>query len=363
MESKKQLLLFTIFLSLVPLTFTHAQSFSWAQGFTAIGASNSQVGVSARAIDDSNNVYTIGCFTGTVGVGQGVNTYSMTSVGKYNAFLLKEDAAGNFIWARQFACKSPTNPGYGLLGIIHIAFDAARNIYLAGDFADTIDFDPGPGTFYMGVPPPTSAGVYGKMFVVKLNKNGVFAWAKQFEATNRGMTMDASGLYLAMGFEGTIDADPDTGVVNFTSAGMYSNALIEKLDTAGHYVWARQLKGGVAAIEDIALDSLSNIHIAGGFCDTVDFDPGIGVAKLYSGSSSIGLTAIFVAKYDSAGNYTWVKQIGLAANQQIANGISVDRWGNINVTGNFEGTVNFNPGFGVYNLTSNSSRNIFTLKL
>lgn len=342
---------------------TNAQGFSWVQGFTATGASNAQVEVSVRAIDDSNNVYTSGIFTGTVDVDQSTNTYNLTSVGQYNAFLLKEDAAGNFLWVKHLVCKSATNPGYGLLGVINIAFDAAGNIYMAGDFTDTIDFDPGLGTFYMGVPPPTSTGVYGNMFVMKLNKNGDFTWAKQFNANNTCMVMDASGLYLAMAFDDTIDADPDTGVINFTSTGMFTNTLIEKLDTSGHYVWAKQLNGGVAAIYGMALDSLSNIHIVGGFSDTVDFDPGIGVANLYSGSSSITISAIFVAKYDSAGNYLWVKQAGQAANQQLANDVSVDRWGNIAVTGNFTGTVDFDPGSGVYNLTSNSTRSIFTLKL
>src|SRR5690606_19356246 len=88
------------------------------------------------------------------------------------------------------------------------------------------------------------------------------------------------------------------------------------------------------------------------------FDPGVGVYNI----TSVGGADIFIQKLDSNGNFIWVKSIG-ATNHEISRAITIDNLGNPIVTGYFEDTVDFDPGAGVFNLTSAGGDDVFLLKL
>src|SRR5690606_17049472 len=146
-----------------------------------------------------------------------------------------------------------------------------------------------------------------------------------------------------------------------------NDMLLTKLDTAGNFLWGKTM--GVAGhdrVSSFATDSAANLYIVGAFQDTADFDPDTGVYNLVAtppmSPCVLDCGDIFVAKYDSAGNFQWAKRAG-SSYRDFAWGVAVDRWGNVVVTGDFNGTVDFDPGIGIYNLTSNSTRSIFTLKL
>jgi len=85
---------------------------------------------------------------------------------------------------------------------------------------------------------------------------------------------------------------------------------------------------------DVSTDSLGNVLVTGWFAGTLDFGGGI----LTSAGADI-----FVAKFDSDGNHTWSQHFG-DPNVQYGSGIAVDRWGNIIVTGEFSGTIDFGGG-------------------
>src|SRR5690606_3447016 len=152
--------------------FSIAQGFSWAQGFNGafFGGGNS---TNNMTIDANNNILGMGFFSNTVDVDASANTYNLTAIGQVDAFLLKEDATGNFHWAKHFQCKHSGN--FGIQNNeVAINVDAAGYIYIIGSFRDTVDFDPGPGFFYIGTPPNIS-----HLFIVKLDSIGDFIWAKQ----------------------------------------------------------------------------------------------------------------------------------------------------------------------------------------
>ena len=112
------------------------------------------------------------------------------------------------------------------------------------------------------------------------------------------------------------------------------------------------------SVVSMAVDSSGNVYTTGYFYDTVDFDPGAGTANL----TSNGLYDVFVSKLDSSGNLVWAKQFG---GTDAAKGLSiaVDSSGNVYTTGDFQGTVDFDPGAGTANLTSNGGRDVFVSKL
>jgi len=193
-------------------------------------------------------------------------------------------ADGDFVWAKKMG-----GPGddYGL----GIAVDAAGNVYTTGWFQGTADFDPGPATFNL-----TSAG-QSDIFVSKLDRAGNLVWAKQMGGTDWdagfGIAVDAAGnVYTTGVFSGTVDFDSGPDTFNLTSAGQ-SDIFVSKLDSAGSFVWAKQMGGTSYDVgRGIAVDAAGNVYTMGDFGDTVDFDPGPGVFTL----TSAGSYDIFVSK-------------------------------------------------------------------
>jgi Beta-propeller repeat len=128
---------------------------------------------------------------------------------------------------------------------------------------------------------------------------------------------------------------------------------------AQNFSWAKSIGGtGGDTGNSIAVDALGNVYTTGIFINTVDFDPGAGVFNL----TSVGGSNIFVSKLDASGNFVWAKSTG--SGNGISNSIAVDASGSVYTTGSFNGTVDFDPGVGVFNLTSaGSDADIFVSKL
>jgi hypothetical protein len=134
---------------------------------------------------------------------------------------------------------------------------------------------------------------------------------------------------------------------------------------AQNFVWAKSFGSAGTGIfsqsydgaNEIATDPSGNIIVAGTFNGTVDFDPSIFVSNL----TSAGNDDVFIAKYNSSGNFMWVKQLG-NTNQDNITDLKCDATGNIYFTGNFTGTVDFNPSASTLNLTAIGGSDIYAVK-
>ncbi len=125
------------------------------------------------------------------------------------------------------------------------------------------------------------------------------------------------------------------------------------------YKWAEKIGGlNTEIVKNVTSDSLGNSYAVGIFYDTVDFDPGPGISKLIS---SLG-SSNFIFKLDQNGNYRWAFKFGSNANINIS-AIGIDPLQNIILSGSYSGTVDFNPGIGVNNLTSTGNSDVFVEKL
>ena len=115
----------------------------------------------------------------------------------------------------------------------------------------------------------------------------------------------------------------------------------------------------------ITRDASGNIYVGGSFRAIVDFDPDAGVVNLNTGQPSGNSNQNgFFGKYTSVGAYVWCFKVGNATSllSTIVNGIAVDGTGNVYIVGEFQGTVDFDPGAGTANLTSAGSNDIFFAK-
>ncbi|HET6991336.1 MAG TPA: SBBP repeat-containing protein, partial [Bacteroidia bacterium] len=314
-----------------------------------LGGTSSEIGFSI-AFDQEGNVYTTGLFQGSGDFDPGAGAFILSAVGGNDVFISKLDSAGNFLWAKAMGSTSDDRA-------TSIATDPSGNVYTTGYFEGTMDFDPGAGTFNL------TAGL-DDAFISKLDSSGNFIWVKQIGSTSldggRAITIDAWGnIYTAGEFEGTVDFDPGTGTYNLIAYSLAYDAFILKLDSAGNFVWAKQLGGtSVDVINAIAVDGPGNVYTTGVFFGTSDFDPGASTFNL----TPSGGEDLFISKLDSAGNFVWAGQIGGSSND-IGASLILDSADNIYVAGYFLGICDFDPAPGIFNLTSAGDYDFFTVKM
>ncbi len=343
--AQKLSILFTCILSVTG----NAQSFKWAK---QIGGSSDDYGFS-NTVDNSGNVYTTGTFNLIVDFDPGAGTFNMNSAAG-SMFISKLDAAGNFVWAKQFA-GSGGRP-------LSVTSDDSGNLYITGYFRGSVDFDPGPGTFLL-----TETAGTDDVFILKLDSNGDFIWAKRiggaFEEEATSIAVDVSGNVYATGlFNATVDFDPGAGVFNLAST-LYADIFVLKLDASGNFVWARSVDGTYNSMgNSIGVDASGNVYTTGMFGGTADFDPGAGTFNLIAPGASVTQSDAFILKLDASGNFVWAVNFGDTGNE-VGYSLAVNPSGDVYTMGIFQTTVDFDPGAGIANLTSSNSRNIFISKL
>ena len=314
---------------------------------------------SSVAVDATGNVFITGWVQGPGDFDPGPGVFMIGNSSALDAFIVKLDVSGNFVWARANQALLPN--GRVVPGItIPIALDATGNIYIAGNFYGTVDFDPGPGVYSLD-------GTLGNTCVWKLDPAGNLVWAGQMGMLGYyggcAIVLDAAAnVYITGSFGGTADFDPGPGTFNLgtlaNGSSFIGNAFVAKLDASGNFSWARQMAGnGDASGYSIALDAAGNVYTAGAFKGTTDFDPGSGVYNL----TAAGSGDVFISKLDRNGNFIWAVQMG-GTGRAEAYAMALDNLANIYTTGYFVGTADFDPGLGTYNLT-NSGYDMFIQKL
>ncbi len=351
----KKIIVFISCLFCFEISNGQAPTFEWAKD---IGNGGFKLGVNSGksvAMDASGNVYTTGYFNGTIDFDPGLGVFNLTATSE-DGFVLKLDPAGNFLWAKQML---GTMDGRGNSLLI----DVLDNVYITGYFTGIVDFDPG-----VGINSIASAGSYD-MFILKLDSSGNFIWAKNIGgAYSDGaytIALDILGnVYTSGFFSNTVDFDPGIGIFNLTafSSSPYNDIFISKLDSSGNFIWAKNIGGTLSGIGigySIDVDISGSVYTTGFFKGTADFNPGVGIFNLVS----TGGDDIFISKLDTYGNFLWAKKMG-GVSGDIAYSIAFDSFGNIYTTGNFNGTADFDPNAGIYNLISSGSyNNAFISKL
>jgi|GEM_PF-3836249 len=132
-----------------------------------------------------------------------------------------------------------------------------------------------------------------------------------------------------------------------------NDVYVIKLDPSGNTVWMRSFGGpiseGISAIEA----RNGQVYLVGTFYSNVDFDQGPG-SFIMSDPEIAGDG--YLVNWTSDGNFVWANSIG----ESSADGASsVQRMsdGTLVVGGYFTGTVDFDPGPGVFEMTSVSGPN------
>jgi len=308
------------------------------------------------ATDILDNVYVTGHFySGIVDFDPSLGVDNHTSNGGPDIFLSKFDSSGNYLWARTWGgagSGTPQEDGWG------VVTDISTNVYVTGHFNFTVDFDPGPGEDNH-----TSNG-NGDVFLSKLDPSGSFLWAKTWGGGGYDFGWDIaadsfSNVYVTGDFYfSTVDFDPGSNEDWHAPIGG-ADIFLSKFDSSGNYLWARTWGGaGSDRGRGVAVDGSNDVFVTGYFySSTVDFDPGFDE----DWHTSNGLDDIFLNKFSSLGDFLWAKTWG-GSSYDDSYGVATDNSDNAYVTGNFQGTVDFDPGPGEDNHTSNGSFDAFLSK-
>lgn len=314
-----------------------------------IGGVNSEI-PSSFTVDSSGNMLVLGGFNLTTDLDPGPGVASFTSAGSEDIFVVKLDAAGNYLWGKRLG-------GAALDWATSIATDSSGNVYIAGNFSGTLDFDPG-----AGVVNRTSAGS-NDCFLLRLNSDGTYGWVVTFGGTGSDQAFVVAvdvldNIYIGGTFSSTVDMDPGAGVDNRTSQGSI-DVFVSKLNSAGVYQWSRAF-GGVSndTVSAIETDCQGNLAIAGMYNSTVDFDPGPGIDSF----TAVAGSSPYISKYAYDGTYLSTIAFDGGGGDTIS-GVACDSGGGMYLAGGIRNTVDLDPGPGVASYTSKGQNDAFVLKL
>ncbi|MBK7854698.1 MAG: hypothetical protein IPJ79_07055 [Bacteroidetes bacterium] len=184
----------------------------------------------------------------------------------WQGFVCTWDSSGNYDWAKPIV-------GY-LAHSIDFDATASGNVYVAGAFSDSTDFNPDTNAVFS----LTSAGSTD-IAVLKLTSAGNFVWAKRLGGKsnddNDDMVLDPAGnVYIIGTYRDTADFDPDTSAsFNLFPSSYLWDLYVTKLNANGNFVWAKSMNGaGYDSGTGIDLDSSGAIYVTGYFGPTLSLD-------------------------------------------------------------------------------------------
>jgi hypothetical protein len=212
--------------------------------------------------------------------------------------------------------------------------------------------------------------ILGFVFLTTLTTQAQeFRWARKIggtlSQTITDQTFDSQNDLIISGHtNGIADLDPGANYLPLHGTQTALRSFITKLDTAGNVVWIDTFSGNSTSyiyIHSVTTDQSDNVYATGRFRGTIDFDPSANVANQTATNNSTG--AIFFLKLSPQGALLWVKVLdGTAMNINQGFDIIASRESGILVAGTFgNGSIDFDPGPGVYNLSA-PARHIFVAK-
>ncbi len=310
---------------------------AWARAAT--GTAGDTDSADGLALDGAGGVVVAGSFADSATFG----ATTLVAGGSSEGFATRLDGSGNFLWAAATLGSNGSNAQFG-----GVAVDPAGNVGLAGFVSGSVGFA-GSTSNPLVANGSDDAGIW------KLDPTGHLIWARSFGSADYdaadALAFDASGNLYATGlFSDTVNfatgPTPDA-----LTAGPVFDQFVLKLDRSGNEAWARGFVGpGWSKGQGVAVDPEGNVHVAGTFSGSVDFDPGPGVNTL----TSVGSTDVSLDGLDANGNALYALQAG-QTNANAALGLAIGPTGLVAITGSYSGSIRF----GSTTLASTGVRQVF----
>ncbi len=312
--------------------------------------------VNCLHITPANKILVSGFYTNSFDADPGPDSTILTSPTS-TMFVTKYDTNENYLGV--ISGNNYHDYAFPYTKMSSSTIDKNGNIYVCGQFYGSYDFDPGPNEDILSA--DKNETTYKNGYFAKYDKNGNLLFAKAITGGNNSANDIAvdnnENIYLTGVCDGSADFDPDSNIyyLNKNDTALYSpyNYFIAKYDANGNLVFAKGNSGGYYLnVTSIALDGKNNFCIAGLLNNSTDFDPGPGVHIL---NGANGLGNMFIAKYDSSGNYVFAYCIESSNSRGDITDLKFDNENNIVFIGTFNGTnLDFDPGPNEFLLSSSN---------
>jgi gliding motility-associated-like protein len=271
-------------------------------------------GAGSIECSDDNKIYVAGFFGGTIDFDPGPGLDTITPATSADRFFAKYDEYGNLLWANSVNLNN--NGGFTVGRCIKTAVGHSDgNLFLAGEYSGTVDFDPGPGQSTLSSP-----GTYST-FLSAHDSSGNFLWVKDI---NGGFSMvsdletDCFDNLYTTGCFSSADFDPGPAIYQLTSTA--PSAFMNYFacyDKNGNFTWAKKIGNngyGGGTIRSVITIKNSRQYVGGAFKQSGDFDPTAGTYILTA--SGAGHNSFF-AKYSSTDTLNFANDTTFCAGQQL----------------------------------------------
>lgn len=258
------------------------------------------------AIDSENNLYVSGLFSGTVAFDpndsdSNGNFAERTSAGDADVFIASYTSSGIFRFVRAIG-GTATDLG------LTIDVDAENNLYVAGSFRESVEFDPDDSNNDGDLAVRVAEG-NGSAFLASFNASNEYRFAVSLEGGStevRGISTLGSGTSFVTGsFSGLTDFDPGPGIASHDS-GSGTDTFVATYGSNGLFRGVFAVGGtGLNVAKGIDVDMAGGSVLTGMFSGTTDFDPGAGVDQ----RTGAGQTDLFMARYPPFGKPVGVSRI------------------------------------------------------
>jgi len=320
--------------------------FVWAK---TMGSPGYEEAVSIGS-DANGNVFVSGYFSETGDYNPGEDVFELTSNGGQDAFVVKLDQNGQFIWALNFGGSEQEL-------VLGMDVNSEGDVFMTGSLASSVDFDPSEAIEERS--PINDRDGY----VLKINTNGGFEYATVVGG-NGGITswdvaLDSEGnAYTAGGFNGEFS----TGLANPVSSIGFEDAFVTKINPLGDVEWTSVIQGpDFQNAYDVNTDPSGNVLLAGYFGGEADFDPSENEFLLAKESTEP--FDAFVSMFDTDGEFVYAANFG-GSNFTDHHGVDTDADGNIYLSAAYQNTVDINPSpDAVENITVVAFRDNYLIKL
>lgn len=258
-------------------------------------------------ISPQGNIIVTGQFQGTMNLSGNVIT-SLTNplngIPSFDVFTAQFDASGNLKWLKTGKSKFD-NRG------LDVASDAQGNVYVCGQFSDTIQFQ------------NTHANaIKNAVFLIKYDSTGQEMWFRKASGTFAiayGLAVNSNGeVYVCGDFTGNL-AIHTTGI-SFLNSSYLNKIFILKFSSSGTLIWSKtEGSNSPVSCRKISLDPNEDPYIVGEFKCTFNEYSNVYGTGIFN---SIGFQDLFVTKFNQNGNRQWVRHFGGPGNDK-AHGIAV----------------------------------------
>lgn len=310
------------------LCLSQVPNWQWARNMTLAFNGKTRL----HDIGPDGNIVLFGDFNQST-ITFGETTYTQTTPGFADVYLVKYDPLGNVVWSKKFG-----GTHHDGASCVKVAGDGS--IYIAGGFNNNIT-----------IGDVTLTTALSANYMAKFNSDGELLWVKKASNTESGwgvqaIDLDADGnFYIAGSYNvSTLTFDDQTITFNNYLANSVMRVFFGKFDSGGNCLWLRcpnvtgqNLWGSISG--SVSVDNQGRMAVTGRFHDpTIDFG-GVALTKTapYDYTSNI-----FVAQYDTDGTLQWAKNAGsIYENSAQGYDLAHDASGNLFATGYFSSSMSF----------------------